>query len=58
MYCKTDGTCDDGTTVCSSVFRIEKIDKSKLTNVTKNFEDIFTSQINDDISFSKMRSFK
>lgn len=23
---KTDGTCDDGTTVCSSVFRVEKID--------------------------------
>ena len=36
-------------------FRIEKLDKSKLTNVTKNFEDIFTSQINDDISFSKFQ---
>ena len=23
---KTDGTCGDGTTICSSVFRIEKID--------------------------------
>ncbi len=36
-------------------FRIEKLDKSKLTNVTKNFEDIYTSQINDDISFSKFQ---
>lgn len=36
-------------------FKIEKLDKSKLTNVTKNFEDIFTSQINDDISFSKFQ---
>lgn len=36
-------------------FRIEKLDKSKLINVTKNFEDIYTSQINDDISFSKFQ---
>ena len=36
-------------------FKIEKLDKSKLTNVTKNFEDIYTSQINDDISFSKFQ---
>ena len=36
-------------------FKIEKLDKSKLTNVTKNFEDIYTSQLNDDISFSKFQ---
>lgn len=36
-------------------FKIEKLDKSKLTNVTKNFEDIYTSQIHEDISFSKFQ---
>ena len=36
-------------------FKVEKLDKSKLTNVTKHFEDIYTSQIDDDISFSKFQ---
>ena len=36
-------------------FKIEKIDKSSFKNITKNFEDIFTSQINEDVSFSRFQ---
>ncbi|MDE5566143.1 MAG: hypothetical protein K2I77_04055, partial [Anaeroplasmataceae bacterium] len=36
-------------------FKIEKIDKTMLTNITKNFEDVFTSQIEEDVSFSKFQ---
>lgn len=36
-------------------FKIEKLDKSNLTNVTKSFADIFTSQLEEDISFSKFQ---
>lgn len=36
-------------------FKIEKLDKTNLTNVTKSFEDIFTSQLEEDISFSKFQ---
>ena len=36
-------------------FKIEKLDKSKLTNVTKHFEDIYTSQLQDDVCFSKFQ---
>ena len=36
-------------------FKIEKLDKGNFKNITKNFEDIFTSQINEDISFSKFQ---
>lgn len=36
-------------------FKIEKIDKTMLTNITKSFEDVFTSQIEEDVSFSKFQ---
>lgn len=36
-------------------FKIEKIDKSKFTNLTKSFEDIYTSQVNEDIGFSRFQ---
>lgn len=36
-------------------FKIERIDKANFENVTKSFEDVFTSQVNEDISFSKFQ---
>lgn len=36
-------------------FKIEKIDKSSFKNITKNFEDIFTSQVNEEVSFSRFQ---
>lgn len=36
-------------------FKVEKIDKSLYENITKNFEDVYTSQINEDVSFSKFQ---
>lgn len=36
-------------------FKIEKLDKTTYQNITKNFEDVFTSQIDEDISFSKFQ---
>ncbi len=36
-------------------FKIEKIDKSKFINQTKSFEDIYTSQLNEDVSFSRFQ---
>ena len=36
-------------------FKIEKIEKSKYRNVTKGFEEVYTSVINDDASFSKFQ---
>lgn len=36
-------------------FKIERIDKSNYENVTKNFEEIFTSQVNEDVSFSRFQ---
>ena len=38
-----------------SHFKIEKIDKTKYTNVTKNFEEVFTSEINEDVSYNKFQ---
>lgn len=36
-------------------FKIARMDKSGFENVTKNFEDVFTSQINEEISFSRFQ---
>ncbi len=36
-------------------FKIEKIDKASYTNITKNFEDIFTSQVNEDAGFARFQ---
>lgn len=36
-------------------FKIEKIDKSKFINQTKSFEDIYTSQVNEDVGFSRFQ---
>ncbi|MDE6241102.1 MAG: DnaD domain protein [Anaeroplasmataceae bacterium] len=36
-------------------FKIEKIDKSKFKNVTKSFEDVYTSVLNEDVGFSKFQ---
>ena len=38
-----------------SHFKIEKIDKSKYNNVTKGFEEVFTSEVNDDTSINKFQ---
>lgn len=38
-----------------SHFKIEKIDKSKYYNVTKGFEEVFTSEVNDDTSINKFQ---
>lgn len=36
-------------------FKIEKIDKSKFKNITKSFEDVYTSVLNEDVGFSKFQ---
>ncbi len=36
-------------------FKIEKLDKGAMKNITKNFEDVFTSQLDEDVSFSKFQ---
>ena len=36
-------------------FKIEKIDKTKYKNITKGFEDVYTSEVNEDVSFSKFQ---
>ncbi len=36
-------------------FKIEKIDKTKYNNVTKGFEEVFTSEVNDDTSINKFQ---
>lgn len=36
-------------------FKIEKIDKTRFKNITKNFEDVYTSVLNDDAGFSKFQ---
>lgn len=36
-------------------FKLEKIDKSKYMNVTKSFEEVYTSVINEDIGFARFQ---
>lgn len=36
-------------------FKIERIDKSKFKNVTKSFEEVYTSVLNEDVGFSKFQ---
>lgn len=36
-------------------FKVEKIDKSKFSNVTKSFEEVYTSVINEDIGFARFQ---
>ncbi|MDE7264571.1 MAG: DnaD domain protein [Anaeroplasmataceae bacterium] len=36
-------------------FKIAKIDKTRFKNITKNFEDVYTSVLNDDAGFSKFQ---
>lgn len=36
-------------------FKIEKIDKANYKNITKNFEDIFTTQVQEDASFYRFQ---
>lgn len=36
-------------------FKVEKIDKTKYQNVTKSFEEVFTSEIDEDVSFSRFQ---
>lgn len=38
-----------------SHFKIEKIDKGRYKNITKSFEDVFTSVLNEDVGFSKFQ---
>ncbi|MDE6584795.1 MAG: hypothetical protein K2K15_05275 [Anaeroplasmataceae bacterium] len=36
-------------------FKVEKIDKSKYANITKGFEEVFTSALNEDEGFTKFQ---
>lgn len=36
-------------------FKIERIEKSKFKNVTKSFEEVYTSVLNEDVGFSKFQ---
>ncbi len=36
-------------------FKIEKIDKSQYKNITKGFEEVYTSVLNEDVGFSKFQ---
>lgn len=36
-------------------FKIEKIDKTKYSNITKGFEEVFTSEVNEEVSFNRFQ---
>ncbi len=39
----------------SNHFKIEKIDKSNCTNITKNFDEVYSSQIDNEITYDKFK---